>query len=421
MAVEGTLDLFKLPEILQLIAQQKKTGILTVQGPHDIVAISFLSGRIVAADALNQSMEEGLARVLLSEGLLSAAELSRASAQHEESGERLIDVLVQRGHITRPRLLGALRLQTYQLVEQLLHWNEGDFKFYSGEEVSYEEAFVPIPVEEILLHAGQEAAQSAERRAASASATAAASVAAPASERSLAPAVPPRPTARPSEPAPRGPFPAPAATPRRPADGAAAPRRVPPPTSASSVATPVAPPAASGEAAGREGVVVPMPFRRMQVEESAVGSSHRVAARMLAALAAALVTVLLVRMPGDLVLPFPWQEGQRTAMARAERAALYLKIDRAAKTFFLLEGHFPDRLAQLERRGLLSPADLRDPLGTPLQYAATAEGYTVQPVDLRGRARQDAESTEGIAGNFLLDPEFLTHSPDTRPPLVLLD
>ena len=43
MAVEGTLDLFKLPEILQLISQQKKTGILTVQGQQDIVAISFLN------------------------------------------------------------------------------------------------------------------------------------------------------------------------------------------------------------------------------------------------------------------------------------------------------------------------------------------------------------------------------------------
>src|SRR5436305_10190100 len=168
MAVEGTLDLFKLPEILQLIAQQKKTGILTVQGLHDIVAISFLSGRVVAADALNQSMEEGLARVLLSERLLGAAELARASAEHQQSGERLIDVLVQRGHITRARLLSALRPQTYQLVEQLLHWPEGDFKFYSGEAVSYEESLVPIPVEAVLLHAVQDAALAAERRAAAA-------------------------------------------------------------------------------------------------------------------------------------------------------------------------------------------------------------------------------------------------------------
>jgi len=45
----------------------------------------------------------------------------------------------------------------------------------------------------------------------------------------------------------------------------------------------------------------------------------------------------------------------------------------------------------------------------------------VQPVDPYGRPRTGAESTEAITGNFLLDPEFLTASPDTRPPLVLLD
>src|ERR1043166_4776128 len=73
MAVEGTLDLFKLPEILQLVSQQKKTGILTVQGQQDIVAISFLNGGIVAADALNHTLEEGLGQVLVGEGLLSAS------------------------------------------------------------------------------------------------------------------------------------------------------------------------------------------------------------------------------------------------------------------------------------------------------------------------------------------------------------
>ena len=52
MSVEGSLDLFSLPEILQMISQQGKTGILTIQGQQDIVAISFLTGHIVAADSL---------------------------------------------------------------------------------------------------------------------------------------------------------------------------------------------------------------------------------------------------------------------------------------------------------------------------------------------------------------------------------
>src|SRR5260370_33820389 len=88
MAVEGTLDLFRLPEILQLISQQGKTGILTVQGQQDIVAVSFLNGRIVAADALTQTVEEGLSQVLVSEKLVSAADFSRVAAENQAAGVR---------------------------------------------------------------------------------------------------------------------------------------------------------------------------------------------------------------------------------------------------------------------------------------------------------------------------------------------
>ena len=52
MAIEGNLEVFQLPEILQMIAAQRKTGILTVQGESDIVAVSFKDGQVVAADAL---------------------------------------------------------------------------------------------------------------------------------------------------------------------------------------------------------------------------------------------------------------------------------------------------------------------------------------------------------------------------------
>src|SRR3954466_5053719 len=168
MAVEGTLDLFKLPEILQLVSQQKKTGILTVQGQQDIVAISFLNGRIVAADALNQTLEEGLSQILLKEGMISAPDLARAASEHQASGGRLIDLLAERRYVERAQILEALRLQTYRLLEQLLRWSQGDFKFYSGDEVSYEEGFVPISVEELLINAGPGFAAAAAEKAAAA-------------------------------------------------------------------------------------------------------------------------------------------------------------------------------------------------------------------------------------------------------------
>jgi Domain of unknown function (DUF4388) len=409
MAVEGTLDLFQLPEILQLISQQKKTGILTVQGQNDIVAISFLTGRIVAADALNQTMEEGLTRILVAEGIMSQADLARALAEHPSAGGRLLDFLVERRYVTRQRLLAALRLQTYGLIEQLLRWQQGDFKFYSGEEVSYEEAFVPITVEELLLNA-------AEGR--------------PVPPRP-APPVPPTPAPVPPRqssppnlrvvPPPEAP---PAPSPRSaPASGVPAPRAVEPAPARRGPLAPVpAPPAALVPPSGpiQAAEAAPPVFRRMRVEEAAVPPAFRTVARLAALVPAVLLVAFLLLQPASLLLPF-WGEAQRQGFWQAERSVLFLKIDRAAKTFFLVESHFPERLALLQQLDLLNAADLRDPQGAELRYSAREESYTVQPVDGKGAPIRGAETTDAVTGNFLLDSDFISVSPDAKAPLVLLD
>ncbi|HSG40021.1 MAG TPA: DUF4388 domain-containing protein, partial [Thermoanaerobaculia bacterium] len=209
MAVEGTLDLFKLAEILQMISQQGKTGILTVQGQQDIVAISFLNGRIVAADALNQTLEEGLSQILLKEGMISAPDLGRAASEHQSTGGRLIDLLVDRRYIERSQILEALRLQTWRRLEQLMSWDQGDFKFYSGDEVSYEEGFVPIAVDDFLLQAAHKAhAEAAARPVAVPPAAGPRPVAASPAGAPAAVQTSPRPApAAPPRPAPAGPRP----------------------------------------------------------------------------------------------------------------------------------------------------------------------------------------------------------------------
>jgi Domain of unknown function (DUF4388) len=401
MAVEGTLDLFKLPEILQLVAQQRKTGILTVQGQQDIVAISFLNGRIVAADALNQTLEEGLSHILIKEGMISAPDLARAVSEHQASGGRLIDLLVERRFIERAELLEALRLQTYRLLEQLLHWSQGDFKFYSGDEVSYEEGFAPISVEELLINMAPGASAAVRPR----------PEAAPPPP---APAPPPAvvPIARAAAPAKAEPTPPPIPIPL--------PRIVAPAPSARLVAVP--PESPNAPIVPPDNLDATSPFRRMKVEpRNAPSASLGWVGRILALLLAALIVAVVLRAPDSLLLPFPWQERDREVVVRDQRAALYLKIDRAAKTWFLLKGSFPDHLEDLVTARLLSPADLEDPEGRPLQYAAGEESYTLQPME-HARQVAGAEATEAITGNFLLDPEILNASPEsTAAPLVLLD
>jgi hypothetical protein len=134
-----------------------------------------------------------------------------------------------------------------------------------------------------------------------------------------------------------------------------------------------------------------------------------------------LVLVVSSGRPGLLVLPFPWQEPSREALEKAQRSALYFKIDRAAKTFFLLEGRYPDDLGRLGDLRLLGAEDYRDPRGRPLAYAIEDLSYTLEPVE-GGEPLTDLGRKEAVTGDFLLDAEFTklpSHS-DTQA-LVLLD
>ena len=411
MSVEGNLDLFQLPEILQVIAQQQKTGILTVQGPQDIVAISFLQGKIVAADALNQAAEEGLRKVLVGSGLLSPSEFSRAASEQLSSGQRLIDLLVERRFVSRPRLLEALRVQTIALLEQLLDWREGDFKFYGGDEVSFEEGFVPIAVTELLLHAGGSDSAPASPEPNKGRAT-------------KREAAPPAEAMRPSVAS--TPSQVERAAPReggellRPigsigASEAPRPVVVPFPTPTTSTQTQVSAqtlPSLSGSGG----------IRKVVVEPLAVPTFDRWVGRGLALVALVPLLIGLSFGSARVALPFPWQSKQRAGIAEAQRKSLFLKVDRAAKTYYLLRGSFPEQLGRLRALHLLAPSEPRDPSGAELRYEAGDSSYKITPIPRSETASPYGESSEGIVGNFLLDPEFRRrHQDAATAPIFLVD
>ncbi len=480
MAIEGSLETFQLPEILQMVSAQRKTGILTVQGESDIVAVSFKDGQVVAADALNQTVEEGLGQILASQGLVSPRDFAAVTAEHDVAGKRLLDLLLERGLVERGQLLEALRLQTYRLLLQLLRWDQGEFKFYSGDEVAYEEGFYAISIEELLIRSlsdlgddgqvgGPPDLAIAYERVAGAPpiryvgvdggpGDGGSGVWIAAEDRPLVERLDGRTAvgtladetgvghyralftlykllragavravaAQPAAARPPAPAAAPVATgplrivPAAPAPAVVVPGRhgLPPTGGPAELgeALPEVPSARPAAAARARRVVMARPTA------PARPSAVAVAAPRLAALGVAVALLAAPWLgPRRLLLPFPWQEAARLSLERNQRSAQYLQIDRAARTFFLLEGHYPDGLQELVGLDLLSPGDLADPAGRRLAYSAGDLSYEVQPV-AGGEPMTELGVREAITGDFLLDPDFLDlpEKPD-RPPLVLLD
>lgn len=475
MALEGDLTVFRLPDILQMVAQQQKTGILTVQGEHDILAVSFLHGEIVAADALNQNFEEGLGEVLASQGVVRPEDFARVSEGHRSSGQRLADYLVDRGVISRFQLLSALRQQTYRLLLQVLRWSEGEFKFYSGEEVSFEEGVTPISVEELLMRSigdlmGEGTLSGtlphgfvAYERLPTSRVTRLLGrdgdlpgedpneVWLSADEERILDRLDGRTTAsQVAESSGLGEYKTLYSLFRLLQAGLVRPRSAQEsigPHAPAVSAVPVAP--AVPGAAGASGLPVspaldaekpPAPERKGKPErkalrsapaeeialpeESPASAQGALVGRLLGVgCLAALVGMFILAYSQStrLLFPYPWMRSDRATFERQERLAQALLIDRAARTHFLLEGAYPIRLEELVARQMIPASALSISSGEVLGYKAEALSYTLQ---LPGQASSGGVPalTETISGDFAVDPDFFRGLKEEEGiPLVLLD
>lgn len=460
MAIEGSLDLFSLADIMQVIAQQGKTGILTLQGERDIVAVSFSEGRIVAADSLNQTVEEALGEVLSGQGLVSPSDFAAAAREHQAGAGRLVDLLVEHGYLERHQVLEALRFHTYRALVDLLAWKSGDFKFYSGDEVSYESGFEPLSVEEFLFRSAEETAGEGhptipdswslyvqgevskpvrvrKEDEVSAAAEDSVLVVTEFERRLLDLLATPRSVSDLVERTDSNEYRVRYSLHRLLASGAVR------------TEVPSQPPDffAETEFSTEEEEKEERPLSEVVLEDSEVPavptSPIRVPAKprdvpkapqlglgaqasMWVARGLALLLLLaaarsILIYPLSVILPFPWQSTQREQLDRGLRLSLYSRIDRSTKGFYLVQDHFPSELTELTNDGLLRRADLRDAAGRPLRYSSLGASYIVEATSPAGTGLPGTRSTEATAGDFFLDHELLSLPDQDQPPLVLLD
>ena len=436
--VRGLID------VLLTIGRQQGTGILTIQNEDLTVGITFRSGEIVAADELNESEAAGLSALLIDKGLIHQRELEELTAAHERGEGRIFDMLVDRQLLERDQLLEILRSRFFDLASQVLTWSSGEFKFYRVEEVAFEKGIRPLSVEEVLVRAAEDLGAAGPLPGQVPTPQSIfAKVEGDAVDQISAPGLPfDMQLEEGSE----------ALELLHWLDGE---------RSAAEVSIESGIPqhrilfdlyvlqqtgrALAVDRDTAEYLTTGSPWMGDPDDQSTVGSKLSQAGEGMAewdslydreqeadgaarfrpnralgvGLIVALVALVVVD-PGRFLLPFPWQGGLRQALLDEQTSAAYLKIDRAAKTWFLLEGQFPEQLTELSSNGSLMPADLIDPAGRPLGYAAQIASYLIYPLG-EGDPAPGSSRTEPITGDFLLDPEFITPPTEPVTPLVLLE
>ena len=109
MALQGNLDDFSLPEILQLIAVQQKSGVLKLTAGSDVAVIFFEGGRVVSTRDRRRNARDPLKAFLIQTGHITQAQLKQIETIESESRRELTDVLLSGNYVTSEHLAQAIQ------------------------------------------------------------------------------------------------------------------------------------------------------------------------------------------------------------------------------------------------------------------------------------------------------------------------
>jgi tetratricopeptide (TPR) repeat protein len=129
----GDIKTFALPEVLEFLRLQRKTGSLVVSSRRGAAIVRIVRGQVTSASAPGISR---LGETLVARGIITPAVLEAALAEQQmddgESAETLGTVLLRQRPGHREALRQAVFRQVIDALDEMLTWKEGAFSFHPG-------------------------------------------------------------------------------------------------------------------------------------------------------------------------------------------------------------------------------------------------------------------------------------------------
>jgi hypothetical protein len=129
VSLQGSLSDFPVADVFQLVAQQRKTGVLEVERENRKLEVSFLAGQVLRARPAESRPDGAIGAFALRTGLLSEPDLIEARRAQEETLESLPTTMASLGFVEKDMLDTIQRLMSDEAIFELFLWDDGNFKF----------------------------------------------------------------------------------------------------------------------------------------------------------------------------------------------------------------------------------------------------------------------------------------------------
>src|SRR5262245_40470343 len=144
-----------LPGLLRDLYVGRKTGKLSFASGEERRSLRFRHGHIVSADT--NVREDRMGEVLVRHGLLSQADLKRATGFVLRDKKRLGVVLIELGLLDQAGLEDALALHVRAVLSKVFSWAQGSYEFreQSEEEATQGDVTLRLSTGELILQSAR--------------------------------------------------------------------------------------------------------------------------------------------------------------------------------------------------------------------------------------------------------------------------
>ena len=144
MALKGELKTVPLTDVLQLLSNGLKTGILHIRSSKGISKkVYFENGKIMST--ASSDPREYLGQFLISRGLITEKQLNMAMETQFQSGIKLGKILVMASILEENEIQEMLKLKAEESLYDIFLWENGEFYFEEMEKLN--EDIVPISLD----------------------------------------------------------------------------------------------------------------------------------------------------------------------------------------------------------------------------------------------------------------------------------
>ena len=149
LSLKGTLDAFKISDVLTFLNSTRKTGMLTMTASEKEAYVFFRAGSVVYAASNQESLRLG--PILVRKKKLSRDQAAEIDDLMLRSGGPFGQIALQKGIVDPSQLDDFLKIQVSEVIYDAFVWKSGDFAYYDGIDLPPNAVTISIDLSNLIM------------------------------------------------------------------------------------------------------------------------------------------------------------------------------------------------------------------------------------------------------------------------------